>query len=1303
MLSWKSLFDKETIAKGMSYCSQGKAKRLAQEDYGYSVQVRGDRNYRVEIHLDYSDRISRLVCGCSEAANGGFCAHMAAALHYTEDCLLEKLYLNDLLENRLVKSAQADADAHPAPKSADTDNKKKRTPAGENARRLQSTYREGIEELSAMQEAEQKERTAASEGAGGSRASEAYRYFHVENFRRGISLSKDIQAKALRLLSNPDIVSTVKVGFFDLRDYYSFGMHYVHPEDNSEDALHIQAKLTDRRGSRLASMFFDQDGPIRSQCEDWSCMISFGTDGRVGHKLCVHEAALLIAVEEHLKANPVGDATSRSGMELFDAFGLESSAAAHALPARSASLSLIPQIRLDSYGDWSVLFKVGSGRMYKVPKLQEFCHDVTAKKDMTCGSSTVLHLSEDAFNESGKKWLAFLRQAIHILAMFSGLEREATGNVYFYDSEAGWNRITDRLPLSGEILDRLFETAGDEPVAWEQTGDRRQKGFVTMKDANYKPALAVKPSFSGNGRKEFIGLEITGKLPNMLHGSAGSYFLDGDTFYRIPRKEETALLPLVRSADKDGEIRISIGRRRLTEFWRKILPQLQEIAAVNLENTELIEQYIPAEPAFLAYLDLQDGIVLCRPEVYYGSLRHTPFDVYAWREHKKTAENYRDKIAEESMILFLERYLPEHDVEAGLFLSATGEASLFEFLEHGLSDLMEFAEVRASERFRSLKVRRRMHMQIGVSLDSGLMDLTLTSEDLTPEELMEVLNGYRKKAKYVRLKSGDFIQLEDNEAIAQMNELLNALHLAPKSLIQEKLQVPAFRALYLDRMLESMQDTYTNRDRHFKSLVKEFKTVSDADFAVPDFLKGTLRKYQITGYRWLRTLDAYGFGGILADDMGLGKTLQAIAVLLATKLEAPETGPSIIVCPASLVYNWQDELSRFAPELSAAPVVGTAAERRTIIAAAASFDVLVTSYDYLKRDFSEYEDLTFRFAIVDEAQYIKNQATIAAKSVKMLKAKTHFALTGTPIENKLSDLWSIFDFLMPGFLYSYSEFRSDLETPIVKSGDEKARERLHRMVAPFILRRTKKEVLTDLPDKLEEIRYAGLLKGGEQQKLYNASVVKMKKELRAKTEEDFSRSRIQILSELTRIRQICCDPQLLMEDYHADSAKREACLDLIRSAVDGEHKILLFSQFTSMLELLEGDLKAEGIAWYKITGSTPKEERAKLVKAFNQDDTPVFLISLKAGGTGLNLTGADVVIHYDPWWNVAAQNQATDRAHRIGQTKVVTVYRLILKDTIEDRILELQEQKRALAEDLLSAEAVSSSSISRDELLALLG
>ena len=302
--------------------------------------------------------------------------------------------------------------------------------------------------------------------------------------------------------------------------------------------------------------------------------------------------------------------------------------------------------------------------------------------------------------------------------------------------------------------------------------------------------------------------------------------------------------------------------------------------------------------------------------------------------------------------------------------------------------------------------------------------------------------------------------------------------------------------------------------------------------------------------------------------------------------------------------------------------------------------------------------------MIDEAQYIKNHTTAVAKTVKSITSEIRIALTGTPIENRLSELWSIFDYLMPGFLYGYETFRKELETPIVKEKDESCTERLKKMVAPFILRRLKQDVLKDLPEKLEEVQYAHF--DGAQQKVYDAQVVHMKELLAKQNPEDYDKNKIEVLAELTKLRQICCDPNLLFENYKGESAKREACIDLIKSAIDGEHRILLFSQFTSMLALLEEALKKEGIAYYKITGSTPKEERMRLVKQFNEGDVPVFLISLKAGGTGLNLVGADVVIHYDPWWNQAVQNQATDRAHRIGQKKVVTVFKLIMKNSIEE-------------------------------------
>ena len=644
----------------------------------------------------------------------------------------------------------------------------------------------------------------------------------------------------------------------------------------------------------------------------------------------------------------------------------------------------------------------------------------------------------------------------------------------------------------------------------------------------------------------------------------------------------------------------------------------------------------------------------------------------------------------------LEDYFP-HLQESGEFASDRDEDSVFRVLTDGIDLLCRMGEVMSTARFDALTLRRGVKVQVGVSVESGLMDLKISSEDVSLAELAEILNSYRKKKKYHRLKNGDFIRIDDS--IGELAALTDTLQLGKKELLSGEASVPAYRALYLEQMLENAQKIYTTRDRHYRQLIKDFRSVRESDYEVPEELVQTLRGYQLYGYKWLRTLSSCGFGGVLADEMGLGKTLQIIAVLLAEKQEG-SIGTSLIVCPASLVYNWEEEFRRFAPMLTVRPVEGSQTERQEIIEHSGKWDVLITSYDTLKRDIQAYERKLFLYEVLDEAQYIKNQATASAKAVKIIRAKHRFAMTGTPIENRLSELWSIFDYLMPGFLYRYETFRNELERPITREGDEETSLRLRRMTAPFILRRLKTEVLKDLPEKVEEthvVRFAE-----EQQKLYDAQVVRMKNLLQEETEDSYRKSKIQILAELTRIRQICCDPALLFENYSGGSAKMEACIDLIRSAIEGEHRVLLFSQFTSMLDLLKERLKQESIAYFEITGATPKKERMRLVTDFNEGDVPLFLISLRAGGTGLNLTGADIVIHYDPWWNAAAQNQATDRAHRIGQQKPVTVFKLIAIDSIEEKIQQLQEAKLSLADEIIGGEQVSFAALSRDELLELI-
>ena len=513
--------------------------------------------------------------------------------------------------------------------------------------------------------------------------------------------------------------------------------------------------------------------------------------------------------------------------------------------------------------------------------------------------------------------------------------------------------------------------------------------------------------------------------------------------------------------------------------------------------------------------------------------------------------------------------------------------------------------------------------------------------------------------------------------------------------------MPLYRALYLDKALSEAEYLDKQRNNLFKDVVKNFKTIGDQDFHIPESLVGQLKPYQRTGYRFLKTLEKYGFGGILADDMGLGKTVQVITVLEENRLEGKYREPSLIACPASLVFNWGEEFRKFAPDMEVLLINGPAEHRKMLLENAAGYDVIVVSYDTLRRDIDIFSKIQFSFMIIDEAQYIKNINTGIRKAVKEVDSRIRYALTGTPIENKLSELWSIFDFLMPGYLYTYAEFRNEFESPIVKDQDEHALSELKRLISPFILRRKKEEVLKDLPPKLQEDRYVNL--EDRQRLLYDAQVSRMLDEIHGKNDYEFNRSKIQILSELIRARQLCCDPSLVFTDYDGSSAKREATIDLIRSSMESGHKALVFSQFTSMLMLLEEDLKKEGIAYYRITGSTPKEERVELVNRFNADDVPVFLISLKAGGTGLNLIGADIVIHYDPWWNIAVQDQATDRAHRIGQNKVVTVFRMIAKNTIEEKIIELQQRKKELAEDILSGEGISSSLITREDLEFILG
>ena len=464
-----------------------------------------------------------------------------------------------------------------------------------------------------------------------------------------------------------------------------------------------------------------------------------------------------------------------------------------------------------------------------------------------------------------------------------------------------------------------------------------------------------------------------------------------------------------------------------------------------------------------------------------------------------------------------------------------------------------------------------------------------------------------------------------------------------------------------------------------------------------------MRRYQEVGFKWLKTLDNYGLGGILADDMGLGKTLQVITLLLDYNNNAVNRKTSIVVSPSSLALNWFSELKKFAPSLNACVISGNAEERKKIIKDIDKYDIIITSYDLLKRDIEEYKNLKyeFKYIIADEAQYIKNNNTQNFKAIKQIKAQTRFALTGTPIENSLAELWSIFDFSMPGYLYSYRQFKELFETPIIKEEDSYKVKKLKMLIEPFILRRIKEEVLTELPDKTVTVLNSEM--EDEQQKIYMSYMAEAREEVANELKvNSFEKNQMKILALLMRLRQICCHPSLFINNYQAGSGKLNQCMEIIKDAVQANHKILLFSGYTSMFDLIEPELEKEGIKYFKLTGQTKVSDRIKLVDEFNENaDIKVFLISLKAGGTGLNLIGADMVIHYDPWWNISAENQATDRTYRIGQKRNVQVYKLITKNSIEEKIYELQQRKAKLVDNMLSTNETFISKLSKEDIMKL--
>jgi superfamily II DNA or RNA helicase len=499
------------------------------------------------------------------------------------------------------------------------------------------------------------------------------------------------------------------------------------------------------------------------------------------------------------------------------------------------------------------------------------------------------------------------------------------------------------------------------------------------------------------------------------------------------------------------------------------------------------------------------------------------------------------------------------------------------------------------------------------------------------------------------------------------------------------------QAAYLDSVFEELRGATIHRNAEWGNWTRSQRQLVPFELEQLGSLEGILRPYQKEGVSWLRFLSRNGLGGILADEMGLGKTVQALAFL------RPLEGTSLVVCPSSLLFNWAREAEKFVPELKVLCVEGTA--RNELFSKISDSDLVLTSYPLLRRDIDRYRRFEFAAIFLDEATHIKNPDTQNAQAAMALRGRHRFVLTGTPVENSVRDLWSIAEFVLPGYLGRRADFRERYELPIGR-GSQPERDRLAKRLRPIMVRRLKQEVAKDLPDKIEQVSFCDL--SSDQAELYK----KLREEGRRKIEElsdakDQGRARIAALTALLRLRQVCCDLRLLGGEAECPSGKIELLWELLEESIDGGHRVLVFSQFVGMLKLISAQLEEEGTPFCYLDGAT--KDRGKVVDRFQQSaEIPVFLISLKAGGVGLNLSAADTVIHFDPWWNPAVEAQATDRAHRIGQSRVVTAYKLICRNTVEEKILNLQRKKREVIDAMVESEEPLMTSLSTAEIRELL-
>ena len=996
---------------------------------------------------------------------------------------------------------------------------------------------------------------------------------------------------------------------------------------------------------------------------------------------CKHVAAVLLAIrdlqaEKGETGTAVHDQRGRKLISLFAEIAEQ--------PAKEAAvpLRLVPTLHYSQEYYQRTLwleFSLGQEKMYVLRNIRDFYLQSLVGGTVVFGKGLTVDTGRLGFKDdiSARLWELIRKTAADDISLHQD-------NYYFrsnYDDRSSFF-AGKKFLLTERLLQEFAAIMGETPFEFVYE-DRPEKMPLKFEPGNPPVSLAVEEK-DGQGVLRFTAeraVRITDK---------GNYFWYANEIYLADEQFAKVYDALENSFGLEESVSLPMGE--MGDFFAHVLPQLEQVAEV-----EVAEGYydrftmVPLQASI--YLDYYKDGIEARLEYAYENIVFNPFGQQPETKLQDGRILVRDYARELKIKGSFEKC--KFSRLSDDVLVQPEEELAYEFLQEELPKLSSLADVFYAEAFKRSPVQKINAVSMGVHItDDNLLQLELKGQNFDFAELVELLGSYRQKRKYHRLKDGTFVSLEEQQLAALADFFTDAGITKAEG---DGVTLPLADALYLEGLDRDNAGFQLSRSKDFRRLVRDILQPQELDWELPPSLAGVLRDYQVTGFNWLSSLAAHGLGGILADDMGLGKTLQVIAFLLAHRQQGRT---ALVVAPTSLVYNWLEEIARFAPELRAAAVAGTKPERKKILARAAEYDVLVTTYGLLKRDSSLYEEMTFSYCFLDEAQHIKNPATQNARAAKRLKTGGYFALTGTPIENTLTELWSIFDFLLPGYLSTHKKFMQRYEVPIIREKDKAAFKDLHRHVAPFILRRLKKDVLQELPDKSER-RMVNVMTA-EQEKVYWSYFVQGKKEFASALKaHGFQGSRLKILAILTRLRQIACEPSLFLENYQGGSGKLEMLEEVVSEAVEAGHRILIFSQFTQMLAKIAAVLQRLKIEYFYLDGSTPAAERMRLVRAFNSGSRQVFLISLKAGGTGLNLTGADMVIHYDPWWNPAVEDQATDRAYRLGQKNNVQVLKFITKNTIEEQIYELQNKKKALIDQMIQPGENFLSKLTDEEIMGL--